>query len=196
MTPSVQRSNESSAAISGNAGDVARLRSLIRDIPDYPKPGILFKDITPLLADPKGFHIVIDSLAERFIGEHIDAIVGIESRGFIFGSALAARLNASFVPVRKRGRLPAAVDRVTYDLEYGSAELEMHKHSIHEGAKVLIVDDLLATGGTASATAQLVRRQGGYVASFAFVIELDFLAGRERLMPVPVVSLLHYAGSE
>jgi adenine phosphoribosyltransferase len=121
----------------------------------------------------KGLHIVIDSLAERFIGEHIDAIVGIESRGFIFGSALAARLNASFVPVRKTGRLPAAVGRVSYDLEYGSAELEMHQHSIHEGAKVLVVDDLLATGGTASATAQLVRRQGGYVASFAFVIELD-----------------------
>jgi adenine phosphoribosyltransferase len=171
---------------------LAYVRALIRDVPDFPKPGILFKDITPLLADPKGFHIVIDSLAERFIGEHIDAIVGIESRGFIFGSALAARLNASFVPVRKRGRLPAAVDRVSYDLEYGSAELEMHKHSIHEGAKVLVVDDLLATGGTSSATAQLVRRQGGYVASFAFVLELDALGGRERLMPVPVVSLLHF----
>ena len=117
--------------------------------PGFSRPGVLFKDITPLLADPKGFHIVIDSLAERFIGEHIDAIVGIESRGFIFGSALAARLNASFVPVRKTGRLPAAVDRVSYDLEYGTAELEMHKHSLHEGAKVLVVDDLLATGGTA-----------------------------------------------
>ena len=115
--------------------------------PISPKPGILFKDITPLLADPKGFHIVIDSLAERFIGEHIDAIVGIESRGFIFGSALAARLNASFVPVRKTGKLPAAVDRVSYDLEYGTAELEMHKHSLHEGAKVLVVDDLLGHRG-------------------------------------------------
>jgi len=175
---------------------LAYVRALIRTVPDFPKPGILFKDITPLLADPKGFHIVIDSLAERFIGEHIDAIVGMESRGFIFGSTLAARLNASFVPVRKRGRLPAAVDSVIYDLEYGSAELEMHKHSIHEGAKVLVVDDLLATGGTASATAQLVRRQGGYVASFAFLLELDFLGGRERLMPVPVVSLLHYGMNE
>ena len=175
---------------------LAYVRALIRNVPDFPKPGILFKDITPLLADPKGFHIVIDSLAERFIGEHIDAIVGIESRGFIFGSALAARLNASFVPVRKTGKLPAAVDRISYDLEYGTAELEMHRHSIHEGAKVLVVDDLLATGGTASATAQLVRRQGGYVASFAFVLELDFLAGRERLMPVPVASLLHYAMGE
>jgi adenine phosphoribosyltransferase len=175
---------------------LAYVRALIRNVPDFPKPGILFKDITPLLADPKGFHIVIDSLAERFIGEHIDAIVGIESRGFIFGGALAARLNASFVPVRKPGKLPAAVDRVAYDLEYGSAELEMHKFSVHDGAKVLVVDDLLATGGTAAATAELVNRQGGYVASFAFIVELDFLAGRERLLPVPVISLLRYAMGE
>lgn len=108
------------------------------------------------------------------------------------GSALAARLNASFVPVRKTGKLPAAVDRVSYELEYGRAELEMHKHCIREGAKVLVVDDLLATGGTAAATAELVRRQGGYVTAFAFVIELDFLGGRERVLPVPVVSLLRY----
>ena len=175
---------------------LAYVRALIRNVPDFPKPGILFKDITPLLADPKGFHIVIDSLAERFIGEHIDAIVGIESRGFIFGGALAARLNASFVPVRKPGKLPAAVDRVSYDLEYGSAELEMHKLSVHDGSKVLVVDDLLATGGTAVATAELVRRQGGYVVAFAFVIELDFLAGRDRLLPVPVISLLRYAMGE
>jgi adenine phosphoribosyltransferase len=175
---------------------LAYVRALIRDVPDFPKPGILFKDITPLLADPKGFHIVIDSLAERFIGEHIDAIVGVESRGFIFGGALAARLNASFVPVRKPGKLPAAVDRISYDLEYGSAELEMHKWSVHDGSKVLVVDDLLATGGTAAATAELVRRQGGYVAAFAFIIELDFLAGRDRLMPVPVISLLRYALGE
>jgi adenine phosphoribosyltransferase len=175
---------------------LAYVRALIRDVPDFPKPGIMFKDITPLLADPRGFHIVIDSLAERFIGEHIDAIVGVESRGFIFGGALAARLNASFVPVRKPGKLPAAVDRVAYDLEYGSAELEMHKLSLHDGSKVLVVDDLLATGGTAAATAELVRRQGGYVAAFAFIIELDFLAGRDRLMPVPVISLLRYAMGE
>src|SRR3954466_10698830 len=117
---------------------LAYVRALIRNVPDFPKPGVLFKDITPLLADPKGFHIVIDSLAERFIGEHIDAIVGIESRGFIFGSALAARLNASFVPVRKAGKLPAKVDRVAYKLEYGEAVLEMHTDSIPKGAKVLI----------------------------------------------------------
>lgn len=172
------------------------VKALIRTVEDFPKPGVLFKDITPLLADPKGFHIVLDSFAQRFIGEHIDAIVGIESRGFIFGSALAARLNASFVPVRKTGKLPAAVDRVSYDLEYGTAELEMHKHSIFDGAKVLVVDDLLATGGTAAATAELVRKQGGYVVAFAFVVELDFLFGREKLLPVPAISLIHYGAGE
>jgi len=172
------------------------LRTKIRDVKDFPTEGILFKDITTLLKDGPAFRSVIDALAKRYMTSGVDIVVGIESRGFIFGSALAARLNASFVPVRKTGKLPAAVDRVSYDLEYGTAELEMHRHSIHEGAKVLVVDDLLATGGTSSATAQLVRRQGGYVASFAFVLELDFLAGRERLMPVPVVSLLHYALGE
>lgn len=175
---------------------LAYVKSLIRTVPHFPKPGILFKDITPLLADPKGFHIVLDSLAQRFIGEHVDVVVGIESRGFIFGSALAARLNASFVPVRKSGKLPAAVDRVSYELEYGTAELEMHKDSIPDGAKVLVVDDLLATGGTAQATAELVRKQGGYVAAFAFVVELDFLGGREKLLPVPVISLIHYGAGE
>lgn len=175
---------------------LAYAKSLIRTVPDFPKPGVLFKDITPLLADPKGFHIVLDSLAQHFIGEHIDVVVGIESRGFIFGSALAARLNASFVPVRKTGKLPAAVDRVSYELEYGTAELEMHKGSIPDGAKVLVVDDLLATGGTAQATAELVRKQGGYVAAFAVVVELDFLFGREKLLPVPVISLIHYGAGE
>ncbi len=175
---------------------IAYVRALIRNVPDFPKPGILFKDITPLLADPKAFHIVIDAFAERFVGEHIDVIVGIESRGFIFGGALAARLNASFVPVRKKGKLPAAVDRVAYALEYGAAELEMHKHSIHEGAKVLIVDDLLATGGTAAATAALVRGQGGEVAAFAFVVTLDFLDGQAKLSPTPVVSLVAFGAGE
>src|SRR5258708_29812848 len=154
---------------------LAYVRALIRNVPDFPNPGIVCKDITPLRADPKGFHIVIDSLAERFIGEHIDAIVGIESRGFIFGSALAARLNASFVPVRKTGKLPAAVDRISYDLEYGRAELEMHKHCIPEGAKVLVVDDLLATGGTAVATPVLGRMQGGLDSAFALFIHPRFL---------------------
>ncbi|MBI5534710.1 MAG: adenine phosphoribosyltransferase [Deltaproteobacteria bacterium] len=171
-------------------------QSLVRNIPDFPKKGILFKDITPLLADPKGFAIVIDSLTEHFIGDQIDAIVGIESRGFVFGGALAARLNTSFVPVRKPGKLPAAVDRVAYSLEYGKAELEMHKDSLREGAKVLIIDDLLATGGTAAAAAELVRKQGAYVTAFAFVVELTFLDGADKLVPVPVLSLMRFGAGE
>jgi adenine phosphoribosyltransferase len=171
---------------------LAHARRLVRDVPDFPKPGILFKDITPLLADPRAFHIVLDSLAERFIGEHVDAVVGIDARGFIFGGALAARLNASFVPVRKPGKLPSAVDRVAYETEYSVAELEMHTGSISEEARAIVVDDLLATGGTAKAAADLVRKQGGYVVAFAFVIELALLNGRERLLPVRVESVLTF----
>ncbi len=176
-------------------GEISRetyLRARIRDIPDFPQEGILSRDITPPLADPTGFHMVIDAMAERFIGEHIDAIVGIESRGFIFGAALAARLNASFVPVRKPGKLPYRTDRVSYSLEYGESELEMHRDSLEEGAAVLVVDDLLATGGTAAAAGELVHRQGASVLAYVFVIELDALAGRDRLLPTPVISLLHY----
>jgi adenine phosphoribosyltransferase len=168
------------------------VRRLIRDIPDYPQPGILFRDITPLLASPRGFHIVLDTIAERFVGERVDAIVGIESRGFIFGGALAARLNASFVPVRKAGKLPYRTDKVSYSLEYGESELEMHRDSLAEGASVLVVDDLLATGGTAAAAGELVHRQGAFVAAYVFVIELEAMNGRERLMPTPVVSLIRY----
>ncbi len=167
-------------------------RSLIRDVPDFPTPGILFKDITPLLADPRAFHIVLDSIAERYIGQHIDAVVGVEARGFIFGGALAARLNASFVPARKPGKLPAEVDRVGVKTEYSVTELEMHKRSLPEEARVVIVDDVLATGGTARAAAELVRRQNAHVVSYAFVIELSFLGGRERLLPVRVESVLTY----
>ena len=168
------------------------VKKLIRDIPDFPQPGILFRDITPLLANPKGFHIVLDAIAERFVGEHVDAIVGIESRGFIFGGALAARLNASFVPVRKPGKLPYRTDKVSYSLEYGEAELEMHRDSLQESANVIVVDDLLATGGTAAAAAELVHRQGAYVAAFAFVVELSSLSGRDRLAPIPVISIVRY----
>ena len=167
-------------------------RSLIRDVADFPRPGIMFKDITPLLASPRALHIVLDGIAERFIGEHVDAIVGIEARGFIFGGALAARLNASFVPVRKPGKLPASVDRVELVTEYSRDALEMHKESIREGAHVVVVDDVLATGGTAMAAAALVNKQGGYVVSYAFVVELSFLGGRERLLPVRVESCLLY----
>jgi adenine phosphoribosyltransferase len=167
-------------------------RSLIRDVPDFPKPGIVFKDITPLLASPRALHIVLDGIAERFIGEHVDAIVGIEARGFIFGGALAARLNASFVPVRKPGKLPAEVDRVDLVTEYSRDALEMHKGSLREEARVVVVDDVLATGGTAHAAADLVHLQGGYVLGYAFVVELTQLGGREKLLPVRVESCIAY----
>jgi adenine phosphoribosyltransferase len=177
------------------------LKKHLRNVPDFPKPGILFKDITPLLADPRAFHITLDLLAQRYIGEHIDVVVGIESRGFIFGGALSARLNASFVPVRKPGKLPAATDRVAYELEYGKAELEMHRGSIEEGARIVVVDDLLATGGTAAAAAELGRGQGGVVTGFAFVVELDFLGGRARLAEragadARVYSIVHFGAGE
>lgn len=167
-------------------------RDLVRSVPDFPSKGVLFKDITPLLANPRALHIVLDGIAERFIGEHVDAIVGIEARGFIFGGALAARLNASFVPVRKPGKLPAAVDRVEFLTEYSRDALEMHKGSLHGEDRVVIVDDVLATGGTASAAASLVHGQGAYVIGYAFVIELSALSGRERLFPTRVESCLVY----
>ncbi|AKV03246.1 Adenine phosphoribosyltransferase [Labilithrix luteola] len=175
-----------------SADTLAYAKSKIRDIPDFPSPGILFKDITPLLADPRAFHIVLDSIAERFIGSHVDAVVGVEARGFIFGGALAARLNASFVPARKPGKLPAKSDRVSYKTEYSVAELEMHVGSIPQGARVLVVDDVLATGGTAKAAAELVTTQGGNVVAFAFVIELGFLGGRRVLEPSRIESVMAY----
>jgi adenine phosphoribosyltransferase len=167
-------------------------RSLIRDVPDFPRPGVVFKDITPLLASPRALHSILDGIAERLIEEHVDAIVGIDARGFIFGGALAARLNASFVPVRKPGKLPAAVDRVEFLTEYSKDALEMHKGSLREESHVVVVDDVLATGGTAAAAAELVRRQGAYVVRYAFVVELGFLGGRERLLPVRVESCIKY----
>ena len=168
------------------------IKALIREVPDFPQPGVLFRDITPLLADPKGFHIVLDAIAHHFVGEKVDAVVGVESRGFIFGGALAARLNASFVPVRRPGKLPFRTDKVSYSLEYGENELEMHRDSLREGASVVVVDDLLATGGTAAAAGELVHRQGAFVLAYAFVIELASLSGRERLLPTPCVSIIHY----
>lgn len=171
---------------------VGYAKRMIRSIPDFPEPGILFRDITPLLADPKGFHVVLDMIAHRFMGEHIDAVVGIESRGFIFGGALAARLNASFVPVRKPGKLPFRTDKVSYSLEYGENELEMHRDALAEGTHVLVVDDLLATGGTAAAAGELVHRQGAEVHAYAFVIELTSLGGRQRLSGAPVISVVRY----
>ena len=175
------------------------LTSKLRSVPDFPKPGIIFKDITPLLGDPQALQITIDLLTQPFVAQGIAHVVAMEARGFIFGASIAARLNAGFVPVRKPGKLPAATDSVRYALEYGESELHMHQGSIGRGAKVLVVDDLLATGGTAVATAELVRNQGGEIFAFAFVVELDFLGGRKVLggklaRQVPVHSLIHVAG--
>jgi adenine phosphoribosyltransferase len=170
----------------------ALLASLVRDVPDFPKPGILFKDITPLLAEPRAFASIIDGFVEQVAGQRVDAVVGIEARGFIFGAALAARLSVAFVPVRKPGKLPSAVDRVAYALEYGEGQLEMHKDSLRPGQRAVIVDDLLATGGTAAASAKLVAMQGAEVLRYLFVIELGFLEGRARLAPTEVTALLRY----
>lgn len=168
------------------------VRELVRAVPDFPSPGILFRDITPVLADPKAFHMVIDAFVERFIGEKIDAVVAIDSRGFIFGAPLASRLNTRFVPARKPGKLPSETVSVEYTLEYGRAALEMHKDALPEDANVIVIDDLLATGGTAGAAGELVLAQGGTIAAYAFVIELDALGGRAKLEPTPVVSLIHF----
>ena len=169
-----------------------QLKKLIREVPDFPKKGILFYDITTLLKEQTGFAQLIDLFSEHYIGKQIDLILGMEARGFIFGPALAYRLNAGFVPVRKPGKLPAATVKVEYELEYGSNALEMHTDAVQKGQRVLIVDDLLATGGTAEATARLVKSLGGEIAGLAFVVELDFLNGRDKLKPYNVFSLLHY----
>ena len=172
--------------------DCERLKRLIREIPDFPKQGILFYDITTLLKDPTGYATLIDALAEHYIDAKTDLILGMEARGFIFAPALAYRLNAGFVPIRKPGKLPAETAKVSYDLEYGSNVLEVHKDAIQKGQRVLIVDDLLATGGTAAATAQLAQSLGAEIAGLGFVVELDFLKGREKLAKYDVFSLLHY----
>ncbi|HUO59976.1 MAG TPA: adenine phosphoribosyltransferase [Candidatus Acidoferrales bacterium] len=174
------------------AMDEKSLKQLIREVPDFPKPGILFYDITTLLKDKLGFAQLIDGLTEHYIEKKIDLVLGIEARGFIFGPALAYRLNAGFVPVRKPKKLPAETVKWTYDLEYGSDTLEIHKDAIKPGQRVLIVDDLLATGGTAKATAELARSLGADICGLAFVIELDFLNGRKKLDGYDVLSLLHY----
>ena len=168
------------------------LKSLIREVPDFPKQGINFKDITTLLKDGKALKTVIDIFAERFENTKPDLVVGAESRGFLFGAPLAYKLGAGFVLVRKPGKLPAPVTKVTYDLEYGKDSLEIHLDAIQPGQKVLIVDDLLATGGTVSATAELVKKLGGEIVGCAFLIELDFLRGRDKLSGYDVFSLLHY----
>jgi adenine phosphoribosyltransferase len=168
------------------------LKSKIRSIPDFPKAGILFYDITTLLQEPTGFRAAIDSLAAPFVDQNIDLVVGIESRGFIFGAAVADRIGAGFSPVRKPGKLPSRTMRVSYDLEYGTDALEMHDDAVRAGQRVLIVDDLLATGGTAKATCDLVRRLGGEVHALAFLIELIALNGRRKLEGERLHAVLQY----
>lgn len=168
------------------------LKSLIREVPDFPKPGILFKDITTLLADAGGLRRAIACLAEPFRDAEIDKVVGIESRGFIFGAAVAERLGAGFVPARKPGKLPARTVSVEYALEYGTDTLEIHEDAVAGGQRVLIVDDLLATGGTARAAVDLVSGRGAEVQALAFLVELDALRGRERLAGHEIFAALHY----
>jgi adenine phosphoribosyltransferase len=168
------------------------LKSRIRSIPDFPKPGILFYDVTTLLRDPAGFRDAIDCMAAPFTGQDIDLVVGIESRGFIFGSAVADRIGAGFAPVRKPGKLPSTTLKATYDLEYGADSLEIHDDGVSRGQRVLIVDDLLATGGTAKATSDLVRRLGGEVHALAFLIELVALNGRGKLEGLRLHTVLKY----
>lgn len=168
------------------------LKKYIREIPDYPKPGILFYDLTTLLKDKHGFHVLIDLLCDHYANCKVDVVVGVEARGFIFAPALAYRLGAGFVPVRKPKKLPSKTSSVSYDLEYGTDTLEIHHDSIEPGQNVIISDDLLATGGTAAATVQLVRQLGGQVAGAAFAVELTFLNGRAKLPGIDVFSLITY----
>lgn len=168
------------------------LKKLIREVPDYPKPGILFYDLTTLLKDKQGFHTLIDRLCEHYRGQSIDVVAGIEARGFIFAPALAYRLGAGFVPVRKPKKLPAKTASVSYALEYGTDTLEIHEDAVKPGQRVIICDDLLATGGTAAATGKLVAKLGGKIEGAAFAVELTFLNGRSKLDGVEVFSLIQY----
>jgi len=169
-----------------------QLKDLIREVPDFPKPGVNFYDITTLLKDKTGFKTVIDSLRQRFADKPVDIVLGIEARGFIIAPAVAYALGEGFIPVRKEKKLPAARERVEYELEYGTDVLEIHRDAIDPGQSVLIIDDVLATGGTASACTRLVEKLGGIVVGLGFILELDFLKGREKLNGYDVFSLLHY----
>lgn len=170
----------------------SQLKEHIRDIPDFPKEGIIFKDITTLLKDKEAFKKSVDLLAKKFRKEQIDVVVGVEARGFIFGAALAYKLGVGFVPVRKKGKLPYKTKSVTYQLEYGTDSLEIHEDAISPKARVLIVDDLLATGGTIQAATELVRAQKGVIAGVAFLVELKFLQGKKKLKDLQVYSVLKY----
>ncbi len=169
-----------------------RLKSKIRDIPDFPEPGIIFRDITPLVADPSALQLSVYQLLQPFLGEPVNAVAGMEARGFIFGSLAAWELGVGFIPLRKPGKLPYDVQTASYSLEYGEAALEVHTDAVNEGDKILLIDDLIATGGTAKASCQLIEELGGEIIGCAFVIELDALNGREKLSNYKVHSLLHY----
>ena len=171
---------------------IPALQRLIRDVPDFPKPGIVFKDITPLLADPAGLAMAVEVMANPFRKDRVDLVIGAESRGFIFGTAIAQSLSCGFVPIRKPGKLPRETHRAEYELEYGSDVLEMHDDAIQPGQRVLMVDDLLATGGTMAACIDMVRRTGATIAAATFLIELEFLEGRRRLGDVEIHSAIRY----
>ncbi len=171
---------------------ISQLRAAVRDVPDFPKAGIIFKDITPILKDGVLFRASIDLFLQCCHGQLIDKIVGIDARGFLFGSAVAYELGVGFVPLRKKGRLPYKTESASYSLEYGEAEMELHIDAIEEGEKIVLIDDLLATGGTSASAATLIRKVGGELVESIFLIELEFLHGRKKLEPTPVTSFLKY----
>jgi len=175
-----------------NSDKIDKLRAGVRDVPDFPKKGIIFKDITPILKDGALFRASIDLFLERFHGRKVDKIVGIDARGFLFGSAIAYELGIGFVPLRKKGRLPYKTESAKYSLEYGEAEMELHIDAIEAGEKIVLIDDLLATGGTSASAATLIKKVGGILLEAQFLIELEFLHGREKLAPTTVVSFLKY----
>jgi adenine phosphoribosyltransferase len=171
---------------------IDELRAAVRDVPDFPKPGIIFKDITPILGNGKLFRTAIEAFLEQCRGKEIDKIVGIDARGFLFGSAVAYDLGIGFVPLRKKGRLPYKTESAKYSLEYGEAEMELHVDAIEPGEKIILIDDLLATGGTSASAAALIQKVGGVLLEAQFLIELEFLHGRQKLPSTPVVSFLKY----
>jgi len=172
--------------------DIDKLKFAIRDIPDFPKKGVVFKDITPILADPQLFKMAVDVLSERHIGKEIKAVAAVDARGFIFGAAVALKLGTGFIPIRKKGKLPFTTIDESYDLEYGSSTLSIHVDALNKGDSVLVVDDLLATGGTAAASARLIDRLGGKIVEIEFLIELMFLKGREKLTGYPMFSAIQF----
>jgi len=175
-----------------NSNQIDKLRAGVRDVPDFPKKGIIFKDITPILKDGDLFRAAVDLFLDQCRGRKIDKIVGIDARGFVFGSAVAYELGIGFVPLRKKGRLPYKTESAKYSLEYGEAEMELHIDAITRGEQIVLIDDLLATGGTSASAATLIKKVGGELLTAIFLIELDFLHGREKLAPTPIISFLKY----